>query len=310
MKLIAEYNDLKAIADSIREKTSTADEMNIYEMPALIEGIKIGEDLENELTTQDNLITQIQAALEGKANLELPPLTNPATADKVLNGYEYVNTDGTKSVGTMANNGAVSQTIAANGSYTIPAGYHNGSGKVTQSLTTKGATTYGAKTSAQTIAAGQYLSGAQTIAAVTQTNLTAANIVKGKTVTIKSNGSNLWSITGTYDASSNITKIFSTEANGTAYTYTSTVAGSVLAIFTFANSDNDASSITCTASAGTVTELSKHYKVNGWSAGDYTNAMIGIYLIKNITVGATITFTGTYEEEDSPIYLVDIIQIT
>ena len=133
----------------------------------------------------------------GKANLELPPLTNPAPVDKVVNGYEYINTDGTKSVGTMTDRGAVSQTLAFNCSYTIPEGYHNGSGKVTQSITTKAAATYGAKTSAQTIAAGQYLGGAQTIAAVTQTNLTAANIVKGKTVTIKSNGSNLWSVSGT-----------------------------------------------------------------------------------------------------------------
>lgn len=66
-------------------------------------------------------------------------------------------------------------------------------------ISTKGATTYGAKTSAQTIDAGQYLSGAQTIAAVTQSNLSAANIVKGKTVTVKSNGSNLWNVTGTAD---------------------------------------------------------------------------------------------------------------
>lgn len=33
--------------------------------------------------------------------------------------------------GTMPNNGAVSQALNAGGSYTIPAGYHNGSGKVT-----------------------------------------------------------------------------------------------------------------------------------------------------------------------------------
>ena len=31
----------------------------------------------------------------------------------------------------MTNNGAVAKTMTANGSYTIPAGYHNGSGKVT-----------------------------------------------------------------------------------------------------------------------------------------------------------------------------------
>lgn len=36
-----------------------------------------------------------------------------------------------KLTGTMVNRGAVSQSLSAGGSYTIPAGYHSGSGKVT-----------------------------------------------------------------------------------------------------------------------------------------------------------------------------------
>ena len=53
-----------------------------------------------------------------------------ATAANILRGKTaYVN--GSKLTGTMTNNGAVSKTMTANGSYTIPAGYHNGSGKVT-----------------------------------------------------------------------------------------------------------------------------------------------------------------------------------
>lgn len=55
-----------------------------------------------------------------------------ATADKVLDGSVFVGSDGEAVEGTMANKGAVSATI--NGltvsSYTIPAGYHNGLGKV------------------------------------------------------------------------------------------------------------------------------------------------------------------------------------
>lgn len=53
-----------------------------------------------------------------------------ATAGEILSGKTaYVN--GVKVTGSMANQGAVSQAINAGGSYTIPAGYHNGSGKVT-----------------------------------------------------------------------------------------------------------------------------------------------------------------------------------
>ena len=62
-----------------------------------------------------------------------------ATASDILAGkVAYVN--GQKVTGTMANNGNVSQSIGINGSYTIPAGYHSGSGKVSQSLTAGTAT--------------------------------------------------------------------------------------------------------------------------------------------------------------------------
>ncbi len=55
-----------------------------------------------------------------------------ATAGDILSGKTaYVN--GSKITGSMANNGAVNATIAPGGTYTIPAGYHNGSGKVTAS---------------------------------------------------------------------------------------------------------------------------------------------------------------------------------
>jgi len=88
-----------------------------------------------------------------------------ATASQILTGTTaYVK--GSKITGAMANQGAVSQSLGINGTYTIPPGYHNGSGRLTQSIATKGAATYTPGTAAQTIAAGQYLSGAQTIAPI------------------------------------------------------------------------------------------------------------------------------------------------
>lgn len=61
-------------------------------------------------------------------------LSGNANAAQVLSGYTFYKTDPkTKVTGTMANRGAVSETIAPGGSYTIQAGYHNGSGKVTGS---------------------------------------------------------------------------------------------------------------------------------------------------------------------------------
>ena len=60
--------------------------------------------------------------------------TGNATASHVLSGKTFSNASSSGLTGTMTNNGAVSKTITPSMStqtYTIPAGYHNGSGKVT-----------------------------------------------------------------------------------------------------------------------------------------------------------------------------------
>ncbi|RGY95370.1 glycine-rich domain-containing protein [Clostridium sp. AM58-1XD] len=59
-------------------------------------------------------------------------LTGDAADSTVLSGKTYYNTDAkTKRTGTMANQGAKTAALNCGGSYTIPAGYHNGAGKVT-----------------------------------------------------------------------------------------------------------------------------------------------------------------------------------
>ena len=102
-----------------------------------------------------------------------------ATASDILSG-KTAWVGGSKITGSMTDRGAISQTLSANGTYTIPQGYHNGSGKVTQSLTTKGATTYTPTTSNQTIPSGTYLTGVQTITG--DANLIASNIKSGVSI--------------------------------------------------------------------------------------------------------------------------------
>lgn len=66
-----------------------------------------------------------------------------ATAAHVLSGDVFVDSTGAEVTGSMTNNGAVSKTLDAttsNQSYTVPAGYHNGSGTVSITLETKSAT--------------------------------------------------------------------------------------------------------------------------------------------------------------------------
>ena len=54
-----------------------------------------------------------------------------ATAADVLSGKTFSGAVGSGVTGTMPNQGAVSGTATPNQPYTIPAGYHNGSGTVT-----------------------------------------------------------------------------------------------------------------------------------------------------------------------------------
>lgn len=67
----------------------------------------------------------------GKVTADSVSLSGNANAAQVLSGYTfYKDNYNTKLTGSMANKGAVSTTVNPGGSYTIPAGYHNGSGKV------------------------------------------------------------------------------------------------------------------------------------------------------------------------------------
>ena len=134
-----------------------------------------------------------------------------ASKNEILKGFgAWV--DGELVVGTMPNNGFVSKILdTSNTSYTIPEGYHNGSGtinvvpesknvtslntngeasvsastgKVLSSVSikipTKSVETYIPGTTNQKISAGQYLSGDQTIKG--DANLVADNILKGKSI--------------------------------------------------------------------------------------------------------------------------------
>lgn len=133
-----------------------------------------------------------------------------ATAAQILDGATaYV--DGELVEGTMPNNGAVTETLdAATTSYTVPAGYHSGTGKVSVSLETKSATP---TKSPQTISpsAGKLLSSVSVAAIpdayqdVTGVTAVAADVLTGKVIVSATgeeiNGSmaNNGTISGTID---------------------------------------------------------------------------------------------------------------
>ena len=113
--------------------------------------------------------------------------TTAAAAD-VLTGKVYVLANGTVTTGTMPNNGAASKILDATTiSYTIPKGYHSGTGTVKLVLETKSVTPTKAE---QTVVptSGKVLSKV-TVAAipaayqdVTQVDAVAADVLSGKKI--------------------------------------------------------------------------------------------------------------------------------
>ena len=112
-------------------------------------------------------------------------------------------TSATVSTGTntLTLSKTVSNTPQVSAGYVSSGTAGNSSVSLTASVTTKAATTYHPSASQQTIASGTYLTGTQTINAVTTTNLTAANIKNGVTVTVgdSSDPDSVTSVTGTYE---------------------------------------------------------------------------------------------------------------
>lgn len=133
-----------------------------------------------------------------------------AVAGDILDGkFAYV--DGEKIEGTMVNNGAVSKTLSGSAtSYTVPAGYHDGTGKVSIVTETKSATP---TKSAQTITptTGKVLTSVSVAAIpaayqdVTGVTAAAADVLDGKYIVLangtKVEGSmaNNGSVTATMD---------------------------------------------------------------------------------------------------------------
>ena len=115
-------------------------------------------------SNSNSSVTTVEGALnELYTNYNNLLAKGDASAANILTGKKVL-VNGKEVTGTMANNGSVSKALAAGGSYTIPKGYHDGTGKVT----------------------------ANSLASQTSATATAAQILKGKTAYV--NGSK---ITGT-----------------------------------------------------------------------------------------------------------------
>lgn len=94
------------------------------------------------ITDNTTLLNALKAKAQalpakGSGSTDAPDLSGiTAAAEDILAGKKSVDATGAEITGTMTNNGAWTSTKTSNGSVTIPAGYHNGSGKVSVNVST------------------------------------------------------------------------------------------------------------------------------------------------------------------------------
>ena len=130
---------IASLEEQVRDLQQQLEDSNneISNKDAIIDSLNSTiESLTNQIESLNEQIEQLENQIEQKdaeiADLKSKQATGDATADKVLSGSTFSNSSGIGLTGTMPNKGAISGSITTSGgSYTIPAGYHNGSGKVT-----------------------------------------------------------------------------------------------------------------------------------------------------------------------------------
>lgn len=146
-----------AVSVEIMEGTTYAIPAGYHNGSGVVKAITDTEGEATKYKTQSKSVTPTKKqqsivpdtgyyALDGVTVAAIPEAYQDVTsvtaeAGNVLSGKVFVASDGTIITGTMANNGTVSKTLDGTTiSYTIPAGYHSGSGKVTITLEEKSVT--------------------------------------------------------------------------------------------------------------------------------------------------------------------------
>lgn len=248
-----------------------------------------------------------------------------ATAADVLAGKIIVDAAGTSVTGTMTNNGAVSKTLDAttgNQSYTVPVGYHTGTGKVQIALETKNVTP---TESSQDITptSGKVLSKVSVAAIPSQYGDTtgdtaaAADILAGvKAHTISNDVAT--QITGSMTNNGAVSKTLDATTNNQSYTVPAGYhdgSGSVSIVLETKAATPSASAQTITPTSGKVLSQVTVNKIPaawGNTTGDTATAADILAGVKahSISNGAAVSITGTMVDRGTVTATIDGLTTT
>jgi hypothetical protein len=152
-------------------------------------------DLQQNNAELVQILASVNALPDAGGELELPELTNPGTSADLLRSKQLIDGDGNIVSGTMMNwAGGINAYLSRDSeSYTIPSGYHNGSGKVNVNVETLEVTpskiehTYLAPVGSSTTPSASKLYGSVKVKAipdqyqdVTPVTATAEDVAAGK----------------------------------------------------------------------------------------------------------------------------------
>lgn len=155
------WNSVTDTLETVKGITDSAEisDSNILASSAAVhqvfQSVSSGKAVVASAITDRGVVTPADAAFQTMAGniRKLSRTTGNAAAAQVLTGYTFSNAGGTGIEGTMVNREAVSASLNAGSTYAVPAGYHNGSGRIT----------------------------ANSLAGQTAANAVAANITSGRT---------------------------------------------------------------------------------------------------------------------------------